>query len=62
MIKFKDLLMITGAGTKIKIGYEKRNGFFYTGLLKDAPPIEADAEVINIYVFHGEDALTIILN
>lgn len=54
--------MITGAGTKVKIGYEKRNGFFYTGLLKDAPPIEADAEVINIYVFHGEDALTIILN
>lgn len=62
MIKFKDLLMITGVGTKVKIGYAKRNGFFYTGELKDAPPIEADAEVVNQYIFDGEDALTIILN
>jgi hypothetical protein len=62
MIKFEDLLAITGVGTKVKIGYERKNGFFYKGELKDAPQIEADTEVANMYIFPGEDALTIVLN
>jgi hypothetical protein len=62
MISFNDLLKITGRGTNVKIGYKNSNGFFYKGELKDAPKIDGDSEVYNLYVFPGEDALTIILN
>lgn len=60
-ISYQDFLRITGAGTKVKIGYEGRNGWFYEGELKDAPPIYGAAEVISIYVFEGEDVLSIVL-
>lgn len=62
MIKYADLLKVMGQGTNVKIGYTYRGGFFYTGPLSDAPQIPGDTVIDNMYVFTGEDFLTIILN
>lgn len=50
MIKLRDWLMITGSGTIVALGYNNMTGWFYKGELKDAPPLDADLEVVSQYV------------
>lgn len=59
---YKSLLMIIGAGTKVKLAYNHQSGFFfYQGTIKDAPPVKGDLEIVSMYIYEGEDALTIVL-
>ena len=57
---YKSLLMIIGADTKVKLAYNHQSGFFYQGTIKDAPPVKGDLEIVSMYIYEGEDALTIV--